>query len=425
MVANKGQTMKKSILLVVFLLSITVISYQNCGGGGGKKDGGSNPPCTDCGDINLPQNSVYLVSYQERLSLSTADIQSEYSHPQFQDAIQYAVKGYRVVYKTKDPNGSDINVSGALLMPVNSLNNPILSMHHYTIFEESYIPSYMTSNNFIWEEPVIAASGGYIVFVADYIGYGESQHLQHPYSHSQMLATTAIDGIRAAKEFITSTGLVKTNNKLFLAGESEGALTTVAVHKMIQEKFSSEFDLRASSALAGTYHFSKQVEAFLENPNSEIESPATVAFTILGFNYAEGWGDADSFFFSDDDYQLIQGGAFNGDYTWNQLNSVFNDTANSLLSPAFINAYRTDSETKYRDSFESTDVHEWLPERPILLFHGTADQTVLSFHSQDFYDYATARGNRNITLRLIPGGTHFNLQDQWDLEMMTFFESHK
>ncbi|WP_415839511.1 alpha/beta hydrolase family protein [Paenibacillus tarimensis] len=96
------------------------------------------------------------------------------------------------------------------------------------------------------------ASKGYVVSAPDYAGYNVSKHLDHPYNIPSELANYSVDMLRATKE-LTKKLKIMTDSKLFLTGWSEGGGAALATHKAIEQKYSKEFNLIATSPLAGPY----------------------------------------------------------------------------------------------------------------------------------------------------------------------------
>ena len=85
----------------------------------------------------------------------------------------------------------DIEVSGAMFIPVGVDSNCDLPIHTYmhgTIFERNQAPSFMSIEGILG---YLMSSPGYIVLMPDYVGLGESQ-LMHPYVHAQSEADAGI-----------------------------------------------------------------------------------------------------------------------------------------------------------------------------------------------------------------------------------------
>ena len=121
--------------------------------------------------------------------------------------IRHDIEVYRVTYKTRDIDGSEVVASGAVLVPKTSGPLRVMCYCRGTIIPvhwERRAPSYydLENNESIYEnyEPSFLmatfASAGYLVVAPDGIGYGSTRNREHPYNHAASLACTSLDMIR-------------------------------------------------------------------------------------------------------------------------------------------------------------------------------------------------------------------------------------
>ena len=110
---------------------------------------------------------------------------------------------HKIVYKTKTVDGKETHASGAVLFPRLDQSLPLVSYQHGTLTEESSAPSNVTTFG-LNESGVMAifAATGMIVSMPDYLGYGASSDLPHPYEHGKSLATASHDMLKAVEEFL-------------------------------------------------------------------------------------------------------------------------------------------------------------------------------------------------------------------------------
>ena len=133
---------------------------------------------------------------------------------------------------TSDAKGKTVQASGLVSVPDKpaGAKSPVLSYQHGTIFRDAEAPS----NNAVASEiSVVMASLGYIVLAPDYVGYGVSKGVPHPYLQAAPMAASVIDFLTAAKTWRQQTG-VYDNQQLFLTGYSEGGYATMAAHRALQ-----------------------------------------------------------------------------------------------------------------------------------------------------------------------------------------------
>jgi dipeptidyl aminopeptidase/acylaminoacyl peptidase len=224
-------------ILVFFLFALIISSC--------KKDNDPPKPEPD-----------YIVEYEQIMTMSADDILSRLTEfgdlpPQISLFLNHGVVVYRVVYGTKDTDDKSILASGALIVPDTVDPMPLMSFQHGTITRDEDAPSWFTSDQYL--AAVFYASAGYIISLPDYIGYGTSSHLDHPYEHGHSLATASRDMLRAVYELETIEKIFSTNSKLFLTGYSQGGYATMALLKLLEEQHSAEFNITAATAGAGAY----------------------------------------------------------------------------------------------------------------------------------------------------------------------------
>ncbi len=128
------------------------------------------------------------------------------------ELIRHDVEVYRVTYKTRDSDGSEVVASGAILVPKKTGPLKVMCYCRGTIIpvhQETWAPSYynLEKDQSIYENYEMSylaatfASAGYVVVAPDGIGYGSTKNRQHPYMHAASLAWTSLDMLRASQEF--------------------------------------------------------------------------------------------------------------------------------------------------------------------------------------------------------------------------------
>jgi dienelactone hydrolase len=163
---------------------------------------------------------------------------------------RFPVKVYKITYRTVDAAGTEVQASGAAVVPV--MNHPaaLLSHQHGTITSESGAPSNYGNSSEVWSAGTVLASSGYVVSAPDYLGYGAAKNISHPYEHRATLASASRDMLRAVRELCV-TEKVALNGQLFLTGYSEGGYATMSLHKLLEEEHADEFTVTASAPAPG------------------------------------------------------------------------------------------------------------------------------------------------------------------------------
>ena len=311
--------------------------------------------------------------------------------------VKNGVKGYRITYKTKNTDGKEITASGALIVPVTADAVSMISVQHGTINSDDSAPSNFSSGADAALNSLFS-SLGYIISAPDYIGYGASKDLPHPYEHRASLASASLDMLRAAKEFLKEQNEVKWNNKLYIAGYSEGGFASMSLQKKIEEEASSEFDLRASSLGAGAYDKTSFMKFLLNNKTHGIAGyNSSYLWVTLTYDRIYGLNRPASAYFKEPYASQIEKSG---------KNASINVSFNTIFTDAFIKGVNDGTDKAFLDAVADNNVYDWKPKTPTQLYHGDADQLVFYFNSKNAYDAMRKRGATNVDLIKIPGGDH-------------------
>ncbi|WP_019946450.1 alpha/beta hydrolase family protein [Hymenobacter aerophilus] len=323
---------------------------------------------------------------------------------------RYPVRVYRLTYTTPNTDGQPVTASGAVLVPVAPAAVPVISYQHGTLQpdEETRAPSYYSSRSEIWSAVSVLAATGYVVSAPDYIGYGASKALPHPYEHGASLASASADMLRATREFCAQQK-ISVNQKNFLLGYSEGGYATMALHKLLEEKYTTTLPVTASAPGAGAYHKSAFARYIL-NSTEPLNFLSTYVWVLRTYDRVYQLNRPLSYYYQEPYATRLQADPF----------SAVPQQAAELFAPTFRQAVLTGSDPALTATLTANDVYDWQPRAPLALFHGTADDYVPFFNSQDAYNAMRARGATNVELRPIQGGTHFTAAPVYTLQAYAF-----
>jgi dipeptidyl aminopeptidase/acylaminoacyl peptidase len=163
--------------------------------------------------------------------------------------IKYDVSFYKVVYKTTY-KGKPTDASGLVVVPKNMTTTPsLLSAQHGTMFLHSDAPSNFPATFSGFD---LFASAGFVTVIPDYLGFGVSANIVHPYYDAQLAGTTVVDMLKAAKYYLEKEN-VSISSRLFLLGYSEGGYVTMAAQKEIETHPEHNLTITAAAAGAGGY----------------------------------------------------------------------------------------------------------------------------------------------------------------------------
>lgn len=329
---------------------------------------------------------------------------------------RYPIRVYKLTYTTQNTDGKAVTGSGALLVPVAAAAQalPLLSYQHGTISpaEEGRAPSYYSTSSEVYAAVSVLASTGYVVSAPDYIGYGASKSLPHPYEHGASLASASLDMLRAAKEFCAQEN-VSLNRKNYLLGYSEGGYATMALHKLLEEKAATEFTVTASAPGAGAYHKSAFAK-YVTGADQPLSFLSTYVWVLDTYNRVYGLNRPPTYFFNQPYATQLAADPF----------SAVPQLPAQLFTSGFRAAVLNSTDAQLTAALQDNDNYDWQPKAPLALFHGTADDYVPFFNSQDAYDAMRARGAIQVSPHPIPGGNHFTAITQYTLEALAFISQY-
>lgn len=328
--------------------------------------------------------------------------------------LKYDVETYTLTYTTTY-RGKAIEASGLVMVPKNLQGKaPLISLQHGTTFLKSEAPSVRGG----FQGMEFFASAGYVTLMPDFIGYGKSSSVFHPYYDRQYAASAVIDLIKASKEFLDSKR-ISHSEKLFLAGYSEGGYVTLAAAKEIEENSAHNLSLTAVAAGAGGYDLPDMLKGITSA--NHYAYPSYLAFVLMAYNYTYDWNKPLSYFFRQK-YAEALSKYMDGNYSGGYINSKLTTDIPTLFDPGFYERLqREEGERELKKALAENSVAGWKTEVPIRLFHGTKDEIIPWQNSERTLDQFKAAGSQQVTLTLIPEGRHGNSFEKMLREFIPWF----
>jgi pimeloyl-ACP methyl ester carboxylesterase len=230
------------------------------------------------------------------------------------------------------------------------------------------------------------------------------------------LAQVNVDFLLAVKEFVKKKN-INWNKNLFLAGYSQGGYATLATQKLIEEKYSSQFDLKASSCGAGAYDKTKTLESFINSKTSgESTNNRSYIWVLLTYDRLYGFNRPMTDYFVE---------PYASDIKVNRQNVNIARSFDEILNPNFVSGLKNKTETKWLEAIKDNDITEWNSKIPTRLYHGDADTFVPFFNSESAQKGMTAKGSKQVTLERIEGGTHGSSIPFFLLGTLDLFNKYK
>jgi hypothetical protein len=178
-------------------------------------------------------------------------------------------RSYKFYYNSKDLNGNTVRLSGRVAWGTywffgwhNADPDNIFLLEHYTITNNSGCPS---EDGHI---ELALATGDNLLIMPDYIGYGSTKDMLHPYLNHEIVVTNSIDALKAGYEVWKKygSGEMEDDWRLYTLGASQGASNALAVHKYFDthDDEASKWRFDYSYCCAGAYNPALTMEKYYE-----------------------------------------------------------------------------------------------------------------------------------------------------------------
>ncbi len=377
--------MRPLLQLRAYLLTLLFVSYLV----GCKTNDSPQPAANQV----LVSNTLVAETSRDDLRTRAAAIDPTYAL-----LLQQGIKVRKLVYKTKNWDGTDIQASGLLIIPTTANPVPMISQQHGTITSDASAPSNYGPTSEAYQFASIFASLGYIIVCPDYIGYGASSNVPHNYEHRATLASASLDMLRAAREYIASDASINWDKRLYMAGYSEGGFATMSLFKKMQDEVPTEFNLRAVSCGAGAYDKTSFMKDLLTKTSSgEVNANRSFLWVLLTYDSVYKLNRPLSYYFKE---------PYLTDITKNRLNATLNVSFDQVLTDSFKQGIISGTDTAFLNAVADNNNYDWKPMTPLLLFHGLSDTQVFPLNTQNAYAAMQKRGATVVTTDLKPGLTH-------------------
>ena len=306
------------------------------------------------------------------------------------------VNAIKVTTRSLHPNrsGQYIDVSGVLLVPrktsrtkqknfriivvppsTYTYNNsaPSIAFQRMSLLNDESTLNYL----YFW---TLQAQSGFVVFMPDYPGYGDSyKQCFHPYMDAEALVNSTLDLLKSAQRTLTDNGY-QYKKELVISGYSQGAFVSASLAREIETNPAHNLDVsllfiggspcnlkyiadevRRSDYTSHTYLVPFALWGYKENayPHMKVSD-------ILKEPYASG---SKSYY----------------DGTHKELNKEFSHNPSEVYTEKFLKYMDQDPDMLYiNDILDKNSVKPWVNKCDFVMTHGVDDETVYYQNAKDF-----------------------------------------
>lgn len=334
--------------------------------------------------------------------------------------IVYSVK-YNTTFK-----GEDVVASGLIAIPDSVGDFPVLSFQNGTNTLYANAPSV---NPFItlYQMLECVASMGYIVVIPDYLGFGSTEEIFHPYLHKESTVTSVLDLLRACGEFDEDIAKNMTFlDEYYLMGYSQGGWSTLSLLEAIDQSYSSEFNVAGCVCGAGPYdieYFNSYVLGLTQYP-----MPSFLGYISKAYDDHDFFTNTLADLFNEP-YATEITTYFDGLHSTGQINDKLTPVIATLFKSDYIANFETSSAYQsIRTALQENSIEAWNTTVPLLLLHGDEDLYVPYAITVNMYNdmvAANTGGASNIDYALFPGMDHTEAVVPACIEGLKFFKNLK
>ena len=335
---------------------------------------------------------------------------------------EYGVDVYRILYQTSF-NSEDIIASGLVCIPTSSGSFPIISFQNGTNTCHSNAPSENPSDIFYSLISIMAGSG-YVITIPDYVGFGESVNILHPYHHKESSNAAVVDLLLAAQELITSSVIQSSmNNELYLMGYSQGGWATMSVLKELEINSTGGFVINAAACGAGAYNLVEMSKHVLGL--DEYSNPFYLPYFIESRRQNGILNEALTMYFNQP-YANDIPDLFDGTLCNSEMNDQFPSRIAEMLTPDFIANFETsESYAPLRAELQKNSIDTWSLQADLRIYHSTGDNSVPSFLSENMYNDFIDQGVPPAKITLVKEELldHNDAINHWGIDALAWINS--
>ena len=271
-------------------------------------------------------------------------------------------------YIGHDVNENPLTLSGKVILPAKGQIKNMIIVSHWTIGANRECPS----ECFPFEG--VLAAKGYAVVMADYIGYGVTSNLVHPYMHVESTARSVVDMALAVKPYLEAIGRKPESDKVILVGYSQGGSTTLGVMDMLQDGYKTELPIEMVFAGGGPHDLAATFDVAMLEDKTGI--PCAIPMIVQGIKNGENLNLNLSDFFQPILMEHLDDWINSKQYTVGEINTMLNATkVSDLMTEVGRDKSNPQTAELYRALMWNSTLL-FTPRSPVYIFHSMDDNTV-------------------------------------------------
>lgn len=363
--------------------------------------------CTEDPDPDPFADNTYLLSSELEMMRTKENIVSVLNiaatqYPAVAEIVADVISGvnvYSITYMTEFM-GTEVTASGLVAIPSVPGTYPVLSFQNGTNTLHSAAPT-ADPQGLTYQLIEYIAGTGYVVIIADYLGFGASKQMAHPYLHKESTVRSLTDMLYAVAEFDKDVAKdITVTDECYLMGYSQGGWATLALLDALETDYSADFTVKAASGGAGPYDLS-YVNGYVLG-QTQYPMPVYIAYIANAYSQYDLYANELTDLFNSPYAGRITG-LFDGLHSSDQINSQLSINTAELFKAEYISGFSTSATYQsVRNAMTANSVQGWDSNVPVLFLHGTSDTHVMPVLSEDMHNAMITAGSSPVTCLYVP-----------------------
>jgi len=312
--------------------------------------------------------SVTTVADLDRRQVASilADVPFEGTRP------RYAVRAYRIEYRTVDVRSAPTTASALVVLPVHRPGRAsTVVWEHGTRVGRLDVAS-MSDDNVDRPAAILFASAGFVTVAPDYLGLGTGPGA-HPYAHASTEASASLDAVRAGRALASLRGQ-QLSNDVLLSGFSQGGQAAMALGPVLAK--APGLRLRAVAGISGPYDLAgTEFPALWDGRVDPAIGAFYLAYWTLSSNAVYGlYGSPAEVFQAP--YDRTVPPLFDGNHDEWSIFPALAPSPEQLVTPQYAARLRHPEGTLLRAIQENSQTCQWRAPIPVRLYAASGDREV-------------------------------------------------
>jgi hypothetical protein len=162
------------------------------------------------------------------------------------------------------------------------------------------------------------------------------------------------------------------DGEIYVTGYSQGGHATMAVQKVAQDQYPSEFNIVATAPLSGAYD--------LDGVQGEVmyktyDYPAYLPYLLVGMAETHGFKGGLSEMIKYP-YDTVVPWLFDGEHKMRELSPLLPAIPREMVKDDLLKAFDNNPDFPIRQALTENSLDNWVPEAPVLMCYCKADEQV-------------------------------------------------